>query len=118
MTNPYNSLKTKVKILNCILCSDTPMIAHRIAKTIRLSPQSTTYQLNKMVESGILLKENDCYLPQDYFLDDEVKAAFNTLLNPLVKYIRDETNPSQMKDDNILSILRVLVELMMRDLLK
>lgn len=118
MTNPYNSLGTKIKILNCILRNDNPMIAHRIAKTVRLSPQTVTYQLNKMVDGGILLKENDYYVPQVYFSNKQVWGAFLEIFNPFVKYIRNNTNPSQMKDNNILSILRILVELMMRDLLK
>ena len=118
MTNTYNPLKTKIKILKYILRNNSPMIAHRIAKATRLSPQTTTYQLNKMVDSGILLKENNYYIPQVYFLNKQVWGAFLEIFNPFVKYIRDNTNPSQMKDDNILSILRMLVELMMLDLLK
>ena len=118
MTNPYNSLKTRIKILNCILRNNSPMIAHRIAKATRLNPQTATYQLNKMVDNGILLKENNYYKPQVYFLDKQVWGAFLEIFNPFVKYIRNNTNPSQMKDDNILSILRMLVELMMLDLLK
>ncbi len=118
MTSPYNSLKTKIKILKCILRNDNPMIAYRIAKAINLSSQTTTYQLNKMVDNGILLKENNYYIPQNYFFNKQVWGAFLEIFNPFVKYIRDETDSSQMEKDDILSILRILIELMMQDLLK
>jgi len=94
------------------------MIAHRIAKAIKLSSQTTTYQLNKMVNIGILLKEDSHYRPQNYFFDKQVWGAFLEIFNPFVKYIRNETDSSQMERDDILSILRVLIELMMQDLLK
>lgn len=94
------------------------MIAHKIARATRLNPQTATYQLNKMVNSGILLKENNQYYAQKYFLNKQVWGAFLEVFNPFVKHIRNETDASQMEEDNILPILRILLELIMQDLLK
>ena len=118
MVNPYKPFKTKLMIIKCLLRADKPLIANHIAKRTRLNPQTVAYQLNKMVENGILLKDNDHYHPQDYFSNKELYGAFYSVFHPFVDAIKNSTDSSQMKDDNILEILRILVELFMLDLFK
>ncbi len=114
MTNPYNSLKTKIKILECILNNGESMISHRIAKTTKLNPQTVAYQLNKMVKNGIILKDGNQYRAQDYFSDNEVWYEITKFFSGVVEYIHDETDSSQMENDSVIDILHILIELILK----
>ena len=114
MTSPHNSLKTKLKILECLLANGKSMISHRIAKTTKLNPQTVAYQLNKMVKNGIILKDDNQYRPQDYFSEEEVWNEITRFFSGVVQYIHDETDSSQMETDSVLDIVHILIELILQ----
>jgi len=112
MRDSYRGLQLKYLILNCLIKEDKPLIANKIAKKIKKTPQSVSYHLNQMVDCGILIKNGDgTYKPQEYFLNLNMYRLFYDEIERFIIFLRENTDTSQMKENNIIDIFRLFMEL-------
>ena len=106
------SNNVRLRILDCLVKIDKPLILSHIAKRLKSSPQSIAYQLSNMVKDGILLKNELCeYYPQGYFMNENMYELFYDQVEQFVLFINDSTIVVQMESDNTVNIFKMFIDI-------
>lgn len=88
-----------------------PMTIHEISKKTNLSWKLVDYHLPKLLGQGLILKEENKYLINPIFIDEDLWDIYYGFMKLLVSYIGDKLIlqcEDKDKEQCIMNILRVL----------
>ena len=88
-----------------------PMTTYEISKKTKLSWKLVDYHLPKLLQQGLILKEDDKYLVNPIFIDEDLWDIYYGFMKLLVSYISDKLVlqcGDKDKEQCIMNILRVL----------
>lgn len=103
---------SKIKIIKTLRRAGEPLIAQHIAKRSRLTPQLISYQLEQMVDWGIVTKSNSedktFYQLQKPYCNEELLETLSDMLIPYMKKMSAGMDFSQVKVSTTEAIIRNL----------
>ena len=103
---------SKIKIVQTLRRAEKPLIAQHIAKRSRLTPQLISYQLEQMVDWGIVTKSNSedktFYQLQKPYCNEELLETLSDMLIPYMKKMSAGMDFSQVKVSTTEAIIRNL----------
>lgn len=92
---------SKIKIIKTLRRAGEPLIAQHIAKRSHLTPQLISYQLEQMVDWGIVTKssveDKTLYRLQKPYCDEELLEILSNMLIPYMKKMITGMDFSQVK---------------------
>lgn len=103
---------SKIKIIKTLRRAGEPLIAQHIAKRSRLNPQVVSYQLEQMVDWGIITKLNVedkmLYQLQKSYCDEKLLELLSNTLIPFMNRICNQMDFSQIKISSTEAVMRNL----------
>lgn len=103
---------SKIKIIQTLRRAGKPLIAQHIAKRSHLTPQLVSYQLEQMVDWGIVTTSNvedkTFYQLQKTYLNDQLLEDLSILLIPYMEKMSKSMDFSQVKGSSSEAIMRNL----------
>lgn len=110
-----NAVK-KLKIINCLIKEERPLILNHIAKKTDLDIQLVEYHIKKLIEEGIIIYENEeekrYYRLSSPFYDVDNINALYSLLTPYVEATAKELlegNSKTTSDDVLITFMYLLL---------
>lgn len=86
-----------------------PMTTYEISKNTKLSWKLVNYHLPKLLKQGLILKEEDKYLINPIFVDEDLWDIYYGFMKLLVSYISDKLiMQCEDKEQCIMNILQIL----------
>lgn len=111
-----DAFDSKVKIIQALRRANEPLILQHIAKRSRMSPQSVSYQLEKLIEWGIVtsksIDEKTVYQLQQPFYDEQALEKLSNALIPYMKKMGKNLDFSQIKGESTEAVIKNLFMLM------
>lgn len=103
---------SKIKIIQTLRRAEKPLIAQHIAKRSRLTPQLVSYQLEQMVDWGIVtasdVEDKRFYQLQKPYCDEEILENLSETLIPFMSKIGSQMDFSQIKVSSTEAVIRNL----------
>lgn len=103
---------SKVKIVQALRRANQPLILHHIAKRSRISRQLVSYQVEQLVEWGIIttsvIEDRTYYQLQTPYYDDQALEKLSTKLLPYMRSISDKMDFSQVKGEATEAVVKNL----------
>lgn len=105
--------ETGAQVFFCLYNNCKPLTTNDIAKETKLTWKLVDYHLPKLLEQGLILKEENKYLINPILIDEDLWDIYYGIMKLLTSYISDrlilpvECN----KEDGVMSILRILPSL-------
>lgn len=102
---------SKVKIVQALRRANQPLILHQIAKRSRMSHQLVSYQLEQLVEWGIIIASvngDKTYQLQKTYYDEQALEKLSIKLLPYMKAISDKMDFSQVKGSTTEAVVKNL----------
>ncbi len=103
---------SKVKIVQALRRANEPLILQHIAKRSRTSRQLVSYQVEQLVEWGIIttsvIEDKTYYQLQKPYYDDQALEKLSTKLLPYMRNISDKMDFSQVKGSTTEAVVKNL----------
>lgn len=102
---------SKVKIVQALRRANQPLILHQIAKRSKMSHQLVSYQLEQLVEWGIIIASingDKTYQLQKPYYDEKALEKLSIKLLPYMKMISDKMDFSQVKGSTTEAVVKNL----------
>lgn len=103
---------SKIKIIKTLRRAGEPLIAQHIAKRSRLTPQLVSYQLEQMVDWGIIttssVEDKSFYQLQKPYCNEELLEILSETLIPFMSKISTQMDFSQIKVSVTEAVMRNL----------
>ncbi len=115
-----NERDTHAHILRVLITRNMGLRCTDIAKECKMGRERISQNLSKMIDKGILLKEEvnntKYYFPQPIFWDNDIINGMYERMLPFVKEIKDDLIYDQIKDDecertSVLECIQILLKL-------
>ena len=107
-----DAFASKVKIVQALRRANMPLILLHIAKRSRMSPQLVSYQLEHLVEWGIVTAtvegEKTYYQLQEAYYDDQALEKLSKALLPYMVKISEKMDFSQVKGSTTEAVVKNL----------
>lgn len=107
-----DAFASKVKIAQVLRRAKEPLISHQIAKRCKLSPQLVGYQLERLIEWGIVTtvveEEKTLYQLQEPYYEDQALERLSEALIPFMEKISAKMEFSQVKSDEAEAVVKNL----------
>jgi len=107
-----DAFDNKVKIVQALRRANSPLILQHIAKRSRLSHQIVSYQIEKLIEWGIVTAnvevEKTFYQLQNPYYDEQALEKLSTKLLPYMKGISEKMDFSQVKGSTTEAVVKNL----------
>lgn len=112
MSSLEDAFNSKVKIVQALRRANEPLILHHIAKRSRLSPQLVSYQLEHLIEWGIVTStvdgEKTYYQLQKLYYEDQALEKLSVTLLPYMRSISGKMDFSQVKGSTTEAVVKNL----------
>ena len=103
---------SKVKIVQTLRRAGEPLILHHIAKRSKMSPQLVSYQLEHLIEWGIVTssisEDKTVYQLQNPYYDEQALEKLSTKLLPYMRSISEKMEFSQVKGSTSEAVVKNL----------
>jgi len=103
---------SKIKIIEVLRRSTTPLIAQHIAKRTHLSAQLVSYHLSQMVDLGMVIasnfEERTIYQLQNAYYDERLLEDLSVMLIPYMQKMSKGMDFSQVKVSDTEAVTRNL----------
>ena len=107
-----DAFDSKVKIVQALRRANQPLILHHIAKRTRMSPQLVSYQIEQLIEWGIVTtnidEEKTVYQLQEVYYDNQALEKLSKALLPYMIKISDNMDFSQVKGEATEAVVKNL----------
>ena len=103
---------SKVKIVQALRRANQPLILHHIAKRSKMSDQLVSYQLEPLIEWGIvtssIIEDKTVYQLQEPYYDEHALEKLSTKLLPYMSSISERMDFSQVKGSTTEAVVKNL----------
>ena len=107
-----DAFDSKVKIVQALRRANQPLILHHIAKRTRMSPQLVSYQIEQLIEWGIVTtnidEEKTVYQLQEVYYDNQALEKLSKALLPYMIKISENMDFSQVKGEATEAVVKNL----------
>lgn len=107
-----DAFDSKVKIVQALRRAGEPLILHHIAKRSKISPQLVSYQLEHLIEWGIVTssisEDKTFYQLQKPYYDEQALEKLSTKLLPYMSSISEKMDFNQVKGSTTEAVVKNL----------
>ena len=107
-----DAFDSKVKIVQALRRANQPLILHHIAKRSKMSPQLVSYQLEHLIEWGIVTssvsEDKTFYQLQEPYYDEQALEKLSKKLLPYMFSISEKMEFAQVKGSTTEAVVKNL----------
>ena len=107
-----DAFDSKVKIVQTLRRANEPLILHHIAKRSKMSPQLVSYQLEHLIEWGIVTssvsEDKTFYQLQEPYYDEQALEKLSNKLLPYMSSISENMEFAQVKGSTTEAVVKNL----------